>query len=75
MSGVGRVGHGQGMLITEPPSVSELDDTVLEPGMVVSSEPYIITDHDVFIWEDVIAIREDGCEILTEGEPTELVTI
>ena len=75
LSGVGRVGHGQGMLITEPPSVSELDDTVLEPGMVVSSEPYIITDHDVFIWEDVIAIREDGCEILTEGEPTELVTI
>ncbi|RLG97438.1 hypothetical protein DRO28_04270 [Candidatus Bathyarchaeota archaeon] len=34
--------------------------------MVVSSEPAIVTEEDVFIWEDVIAIREDG-----RGAPTE----
>ena len=36
---LGRMGHGQGMLITEPPSVTPGDHTVLEPGMVISTEP------------------------------------
>ena len=55
----GRFGHGRGTLITEPPSISELDDTTLKLD-VVSSEPAIVTEEDVFVWEDVIVIREDG---------------
>ena len=43
--------------------------------MVVSSEPAIVTEEDVFIWEDVIAIREDGYEVLTEKEAGELKSI
>jgi len=71
----GRVGHGQGMLITEPPSISELDETILEPGMVVSSEPHLTIRDGFFTWEDVIAIVEDGYEILTENETSDLITI
>lgn len=70
----GRMGHGQGMLPTEPPSISELDSTVLKPGMVVSTEPGLLTDWGVFVWEDLIAITEDGHELLTK-ETTELVKI
>lgn len=63
------------MLITEPPSVSEMDDTILEPGTVVSSEPAVVTDEGVFIWEDVLAIKDDGHEVLTRNETDELIVI
>ena len=61
---VGRVGHGQGMLVTEPPSLSADDDTILEPGFVVSTEPSIATN-GFYIIEDVHAITEDGKLTLT----------
>ena len=35
----GRVGHGIGLDLTEPPHLSEADPTVLQPGMVISIEP------------------------------------
>ena len=35
----GRFGHGQGMLLTEPPSVNPRDHTELAVGMVLSTEP------------------------------------
>jgi Xaa-Pro dipeptidase len=67
---VGRMGHGQGMLFTEPPSIHPLDKTVLRPGMVISTEPGAAnTAGGEFIWEDVHVIREDGSEQLsTESE-------
>jgi Xaa-Pro aminopeptidase len=68
----GRAGHGQGMLFTEPPSVSLLDKTVLKPGMVVSAEPGLITEHGTFIWEDLVAITEKGNEVLSGSETSEL---
>jgi Xaa-Pro aminopeptidase len=33
------MGHGQGILLTEPPSISPLDNTILKPGMVINTEP------------------------------------
>lgn len=74
ISKAGRAGHGQGMLPTEPPSVSELDSTILRPGMVVSSEPGLNTDVGLFVWEDVLAITRDGHELLSK-ETHELVSI
>ena len=59
---VGRMGHGQGILLTEPPSICPDDDTVLEPGMVISTEPEITVS---LLWEDVHVITEDGHEQLT----------
>ncbi len=60
--GPARMGHGQGMLITEPPSIAPDDDTVLEPGMVVSTEPGVRCGDVQFLWEDVHVIRETGSE-------------
>ncbi len=67
----GRAGHGQGMLFTEPPSVSLRDETVLTPGMVVSAEPGLITEHGTFIWEDLVVITEKGNEVLSGSETDE----
>ena len=60
-----RFGHGQGMLITEPPNVNPRDHTILEPGMVLSTEPGIRLDGVYCLWEDVHVITEDGHEQLT----------
>ena len=60
-----RMGHGQGMLLTEPPSVNPGDHTRLEPGMVISTEPGVRSGDVQFQWEDVHVITEDGHEQLT----------
>ena len=65
LEGAGRMGHGQGMLVTEPPSISPYDKTVLTPGMVVSTEPGAEIANGNFVWEDVHVITENGSEQLT----------
>ena len=62
LTGGARFGHGQGMLITEPPSVNPLDHTVLEPGMVISTEPSIRLGAEHCKWEDVHVVTESGHE-------------
>src|SRR5262249_25222691 len=44
----GRVGHGLGLLSTEPPDVSLDDPTVLQPGMVITLEPTIVREDGIF---------------------------
>lgn len=63
---VGRLGHGQGMLATEPPSFSAEDTTVLRPGMVLGVEPFSMLGDTPIIWEDVYCVTEDGSEKLTQ---------
>ena len=36
---VGRMGHGLGLDLTEPPSLAPDDPTILEAGMVITLEP------------------------------------
>jgi Xaa-Pro aminopeptidase len=60
-----RFGHGQGMLVTEPPSINPGDDTALQPGMVISTEPGVRSGDVQFQWEDVHVITKDGYEQLT----------
>ena len=62
---VGRMGHGQGILITEPPSIAPGDDTVLEDGMVISTEPGVRSGDVQFLWEDVHVVTSDGHEQIT----------
>jgi len=62
---VGRLGHGQGMLATEPPSISSEDETILKPGMVLGVEPFSMLGDTPIIWEDVYAVAEGGSERLT----------
>jgi Xaa-Pro aminopeptidase len=64
-----RFGHGQGMLITEPPNINPRDHTLLEPGMVLSTEPGIRLDGVYCLWEDVHVITGDGHEQLTLETP------
>jgi Xaa-Pro aminopeptidase len=59
------MGHGQGMLITEPPSIAPDDATVLKPGMVVSTEPGVRCGDVQFLWEDVHVITDTGAEKIT----------
>ncbi len=63
------LGHGVGLEVHEWPGVSQFDDTVLKPGMVITIEPgvYIPGFGGVRI-EDTIVITENGSRRLTKTE-------
>lgn len=70
----GRIGHGVGLCVTEPPHVATYDPTILEPGMVITVEPGIITDYGAFHIEQNVLVTRDGCEVLSIA-PRELATL
>jgi Xaa-Pro aminopeptidase len=59
-------GHGVGLEIHEAPRVAAGQKEVLKPGMVITIEPgvYFPGKWGVRI-EDMVAVREGGCEVLT----------
>ncbi len=61
----GRVGHGIGMCITEPPSLSESDPTILEEGMVVTIEPGVATPFGTFHIEENVLVTKEGPVLLS----------
>lgn len=70
----GRLGHGIGLMLTEPPHIANYDSTVLEPGMIITIEPGFVTDYGVFQAEENVLVTSDGFEILSTAN-TELVNI
>ena len=64
----GRAGHGVGLQLTEPPSIATCDDTLLQPGMVVTCEPGYVNEIGCFDIEENILVTEDGYEILSSGK-------
>jgi Xaa-Pro aminopeptidase len=60
-----RVGHGVGLDVTEPPHVAEYDDTILEPGMVITLEPGVATEYGTFHVEENVLVTREGCEVLS----------
>ena len=69
------LGHSLGLEIHESPNFSPSEETVMPVGAVVSCEPgiYLPGRFGVRI-EDVVILREDGCENLT-GSPKELLIL
>lgn len=62
------VGHGIGLDVHEPPILAPYDDMVLKPGMVFALEPWVydVQGLGVFGVEEIVAITEDGNELLSE---------
>lgn len=73
---VGRLGHGLGMQLTEPPSNMPGDDTPLVPGMVMTIEPGMeYAPGKMIVHEENVVITEDGCELLTRRAPREMPVV
>jgi len=69
-------GHGVGLAVHEGPTLSPKDDTVLQPGMVVTVEPgiYLPGIGGVRI-EDSVAVEENRCRLLTVSPKHELIEL
>jgi Xaa-Pro aminopeptidase len=62
-----RCGHGVGLNLAEPPHIAESDDTLLEPGMVITIEPAVATEYGTFHVEEQVVVTPDGAEILSQA--------
>lgn len=73
---VGRMGHGLGMQLTEGPSVTADDETVLRPGAVITLEPGMaFAPGRQMVHEENIVITETGADWLSRRAPVELPVI
>jgi Xaa-Pro dipeptidase len=70
----GRMGHGIGLRLTEPPSIHPDDATVLAPGMVITVEPAAEFDvatpagslRRMLIHEENLVVTANGPELLSQ---------
>jgi Xaa-Pro aminopeptidase len=73
---VGRFGHGLGMQVTEWPSNTSDDGTVLREGMVLTVEPNLTWgDRHIMVHEENFVIRSDGPQLLSRRASPELEVI
>ena len=63
--GAGRIGHGMGLMSTEPPHVAHYDATIMTPGLVFTIEPRFVNEHGIFNCEELVLVTERGGELLT----------
>jgi Xaa-Pro aminopeptidase len=69
-----RFGHGLGMAVTEVPDVMETDQTVLEPGTVVTVEPGTYDDDGYYHCEENVVVTDGEPEVLSTS-PWQLRTL
>ena len=80
---LGRMGHGVGLHMCEPPSIQPDDTTELVPGMCLTIEPrvaYTVAGADgpeprLLFAEENGVVTEDGFELLTRRAPFELPVV
>lgn len=64
---VGRLGHGLGMQLTESPSITAFDTTVLQAGMVMTLEPGMLYgDGRLMVHEENIVVENSGARLLSK---------
>jgi Xaa-Pro aminopeptidase len=63
--GQGRIGHGIGLMSTEPPHLATFDETLCEEGLVFTVEPRFVREHGLFNCEEIVAVTARGAELLT----------
>ncbi|MCR9125038.1 MAG: Xaa-Pro peptidase family protein [Rhodobacteraceae bacterium] len=72
-SDAGRLGHGLGMQLTEPPSLIPQDMTVLQPGMVLTLEPGIdLGQGRILVHEENVVIEAEGARWLSQPRGREM---
>ena len=78
-SPVGRFGHGIGLDLTEGPSISASDRTVLQPGMTLAIEPSLVFERNgrrkIMVVEENLLVTDRDPRLLTLRTPTSLSVI
>lgn len=77
---VGRMGHGLGLSLTEPPSIHPEDQTVLVAGMVLTLEPSTTYPWQgpsgavskLMVHEENLVVTESGFRLLSRRAPPEI---
>jgi Xaa-Pro dipeptidase len=73
---VGRLGHGLGLQLTEPPSHRLGEKTVIKENMVLTIEPAMeYAPGKMIVHEENIIIQKDGAELITKRAPQEIPVI
>ena len=74
--GEGRYGHGVGLQLTEPPSISSFDNAIIQENMVLTIEPSIeYKPGKIIVHEENVFVSKDGPILLTKRAPRELPII
>ncbi len=72
----GRLGHGLGMSLTEWPSLTAQDETVLETGMVLTLEPSVeIEPGKLMVCEENIVVTDNGADWLSTPVTRDIMVI
>ena len=76
VEGEGRYGHGVGLQLTEPPSISSFDNSIIKENMVLTIEPSIEYEPGkIIVHEENILVSNEGPVLLTKRAPKELPLI
>jgi Xaa-Pro aminopeptidase len=66
------VGHGIGLFVHEEPYIGRYGDAALRAGMVLGTEPVLLVPGTYgFQVKDVVAVGDDGCEVLSDVTNTD----
>ncbi len=72
----GRMGHGLGLQLTEPPSHKPEDKTIIKENMILTIEPGMeYAPGKMIVHEENILINKDGAELITKRAPKEIPII